>query len=273
MSAELPAELIERVRERANDPDRRSDADSLSAHTVPLDSLLGQLGAASPQLQAMQGLMGQFADVMKGFGVVAPMPGGGQAPKREPDPLPTPATAEQIALAERSLGRALPPELSQLYREIADGGFGPGGGLFSLSRVVEEYQDMTREPAGPQNQPWPPNLLPLIDAEPGYDCIDLDTGEIVAWDPEEIEGYSNAAWKRSFKPAAPSLSAWLEEWLARPTAGERMQQHHEQVAEHPMEFHVRNMIESYGRMSPEERATHGLPEENWEEAVRRRFIP
>jgi hypothetical protein len=195
----------------------------------------------------------------------------GVSEPRAPEPLPGRAGEAEIAAAERALGRPLLPSVSQLYREIADGGFGPGGGLFPLARAVEEYHEMTREPAGPQNQLWPANLLPLTDAEPGYDCIDLDTGAIVARDPEEIEGYSNAAWQRSFKPAAETLAEWLEQWLDQPSAGDKLQQQMADIREHPGETHIRNMIEMYGRMSPEERAAKGLPETGWEQQVRDRY--
>ena len=50
-----------------------------------------------------------------------------------------------------------------------------------------------------------------------------------------------------------------------------MQKQRDEMQRNPMEIHVKNMIESYGRMSPEERATHGLPETGWEDEVRRRF--
>ena len=264
---ELPLELVERLRERANDPLRRSDSSSMSAHTVDLGSLLGQIG---PGAGPMQGFMGQFAEVMKGFGVMAPMPAGDHASGRDREPLPPPVTDDQIALAETAVGRPLPPPLRQLYA-IADGGFGPGDGLFPLDRMLDEYDDMVREPAGPQNQLWPANLLPLTDRQPGYDCLDLDTGAIVVWDPEEIEGYSNAAWERSFKPEAASLAEWLEQWLLRRTAGETVQEQEDEIRRNPMEIHVKNMIESYGRMSPEERAAQGLPETGWEDEVRRRY--
>lgn len=273
MPDRLSSELIERLRERVNDSERRSDASSIIGQTMSFDTLLGQLGPKGDQLRSissqLQGLMGSLG----GMRFAGPMAGGDPVPKQDTPPPPQPAAEEEISAAERAIGRALPPGLRQVYAEVGNGEFGPGSGLFPLARMIDEYEEMTREPAGPQNQPWPTNLLPLVDAEPGYDCLDLDSGEMIAWDPEEIEGYSNAAWERSFKPLAPSFAAWLEDWLARPTAGERMKQQREQVAEHPMEFHVRNMIESYGRMTPEERAGHGLPAENWEAAVRKRFIP
>ena len=53
--------------------------------------------------------------------------------------------------------------------------------------------------------------------EPSFDCIDRESGEIIAWDVEELaEGSSNRHWEKSFKPVAKNLEAYLEEWLAPP---------------------------------------------------------
>ena len=271
---QLSAGLIERLRKRANDPERRSDARSILGQSIRFDSLLDRLGPKGEQLRSiqsqLQGLMGGFG--LGGTRVAVPMAEIGGGLMDAPDPLSPPVPEERLAAAEQTLGRPIPAALRQLYGSIADGGFGPGGGLFPLDRMIAEYEEMTGEPAGPQNQPWPANLLPLIDAEPGYDCLDLDSGEVIAWDPEEIEGYSNAAWLRSFKPAAPSLAAWLEDWLERPTVAERMQEQREQSMANAMTSHLKNMLEFYEK-NPEKRAEHGLPEVGWEDEVRRRHSP
>ncbi len=268
----LPAELIERVRKRVKDPARRNDSNSMSANIVDLRTLIGQLGSVGAQLDGMrahlQGFTGEFTKAMKHFGVAVPTPPGERA-RRDPELLAAPATNEEIAAAEAAIGRSVPPALQQLYRQIADGGFGPGGGLFPLARMIDEYRQMTREPAGPQNQAWPANLLPLIDAEPGYDCLDLDTGKVITWDPEEIDGYSNAAWERSFKSVASSLAEWLEKWLERPTVGERMQQSSADAQRSAMDSHLRYMLEFY-ETNPDKRSEHGLPDVGWEQEVRRR---
>lgn len=272
MAQGLSSDLVKRLRERAADPDRRSDSCSLRSQTVSLDSLFDRLGPKGEQLrsisQQLQGLMGSLG----GMRVATPMSGGDRTGEGDADPLPPPASAEQLAACERAIGRTLPEGLKQLYGEIADGGFGPGDGLFPLQRIAQEYDDMTCEPAGPQNQLWPANLLPLVDAEPGYDCLDLDSGEMIGWDPQEIEGYSNAAWLRSFRPLAPSLEAWLEDWLARPTAGERLAAARDEGQRGAMNAHLTYMMEFYEK-NPDKRAEHGLPEVGWEEEVRRRHSP
>lgn len=270
MSAEkLDAELIARIRERAADPDRRTNASGIHSHAVDLGSLLGQIGGG--QAAALQGFMGQFADVMKGFGVVSPMPVGDRATGRDPAPLPPPATAEQVAQAEAALGFALPVAVRSLYLDIANGGFGPGDGLYSLADLAGQYADMTGEPFGPQGQPWPANLLAIAHDDPGEICVDRISGAVIFWGPEEIEGASDKYWKASFKEEAASVAALFEQWLDKPTAMERMRQSTAEMMRDPMATHVNNLIESYSRMSPGERATHDLPEDGWEDAVRRRF--
>lgn len=273
MADELSSDLLKRLKDRVADPERRTDANSSRSQTVSLDALLARLGPKGEQLRSisnqLQGLMGQFN--LGGLRMATGTPVDDPS-SRQFDPLPAPATAEQIAEFEKAVGRALPPALRQLYTEVADGGFGPGSGLFDLRRVAGEYDDMTCEPAGPQNQPWPANLLPLLDAEPGYDCLDMDSGEMVSWDPQEIEGYSNAAWLRSFRTVAPSLAAWLEQWLDRPTLGERLAAEREKAQSGAMNAHLNYMMNFYEK-NPEKRAEHGLPEVGWEEEVRRRHSP
>ena len=270
MSAQiLDAELIARIRERSADPDRRTNSSGIHSQAVDLGSLLGQIGGG--QAAALQGFMGQFADVMKGFGVVSPMPVGDRATGRDPAPLPPPATAAQIAEAETALGFALPIELRSLYLDIANGGFGPGDGLYSLAELTGQYHDMTSEPFGPQGQPWPANFLAIAHDDPGEICVDRTSGAVIVWDPEAIEGASDKYWQASFKAEAASIAALFEQWLATPTALESMRQSTEEMMRDPMATHVNNLIESYARMSPEQRATHGYPGDDWEDAVRRRF--
>lgn len=48
-------------------------------------------------------------------------------------PLFPPITPAEVEEAERSIGRRLPELLRRVYTEVADGGFGPDGGLASLT--------------------------------------------------------------------------------------------------------------------------------------------
>jgi hypothetical protein len=60
----------------------------------------------------------------------------GPQPEPAPPPLAAPVSPTDIASAEKRLGFALPDDLKQLYSAIANGGFGPGGGLIPLDEVV-----------------------------------------------------------------------------------------------------------------------------------------
>jgi hypothetical protein len=223
--ADIPLDLFQRIAERANDPMRRTYMAGANASATPLD--MGALMAdfqkhAPPQAQGLLGALGKmqglFGGNMPGFTMMGPgglmsmggMPSG-------PQPL-SPAPSKQALIeAERAIGRQLPDEVQQLYA-IGDGGFGPGEGLMPLSELIGRYREMTVEPYGPLGQEWPRQLLPLFDENPVLICIDLDSGEIVAWDPEEIEDEDNDEdWQRSFKVEHPSLAALMANWLGRPT--------------------------------------------------------
>jgi hypothetical protein len=223
---EIPSDLLGRISDRANDPMRRTYMAGAQASAQPLD--LGALMAGfqkhgAPGAQAMLGgALGNLQKLMGGLGGGALMmgPGGLASLGGEPagpQPGAAPATEAALTSAEARIGRPLPSGLRQLYA-IADGGFGPGSGLFALSELAERYDDMTREPFGPDGQDWPRNLLPLFNEDPVLLCLDLDSGGIVAWDPEEIEDEeSEEDWQRSFKREQSSLAELMEQWLGKRT--------------------------------------------------------
>jgi hypothetical protein len=160
---------------------------------------------------------------MPGFTMMGP---GGMASfgmPTGPQPLQPAPGEQELEEAERAIGRPLPGEVRQLYA-IGDGGFGPGEGLMPLQEIVERYREMTGEAFGPLGQPWPKRFLPLFEENPVLNCIDMDSGEMVAWDPEEIEDEdSDQDWQRSFKVEHPSLAALMADWLGRPTFEEEHQ--------------------------------------------------
>ena len=142
---------------------------------------------------------------------------------RAATPLSEPVSEAALADAEKHLGFALPPLLRRLYAEVADGGFGPGAGILKLSDVLRTFDDLKKDPPGPRGQKWPGDLLPITHGEPGHDCVNIGTGAVIFWDEEELaSGGSDKVWKRSFKPEAPDLAAWLEKWLGTPSPEDRM---------------------------------------------------
>lgn len=222
--ADLPLDLFQRIAERANDPMRRTYMAGAQANAQPLDfnALMGDLQKhGAPGAQGLLGALGKmqslFGGNMPGFSMMGPGGMMNLGVPSGPQPL-SPAPSEQALIeAERAIGRPLPDEVQQLYA-IGDGGFGPGEGLLPLGEAIERYREMTREPYGPLGQDWPKNLLPLFDENPVLSCIDMDSGEIVSWDPEEIDDEdSDEDWQRSFKVEHPSLAVLMADWLGRPT--------------------------------------------------------
>ena len=196
-------------------------------------------------------------------GLLAGRPGSSQNPS-VPKDLPTPAGSTALDFAEARLGFSLPPLLRRLYSEVANGGFGPGGGLLPIDEAVAAYAEMTREPYLPKASPWPAGLLPLVDHEPGYDCVEAPTGRVVGWDPDGLtERSGEKSWRKSFTELAPSLEAWLGEWLERRPEHERMQ---ERIQASIVE-QARASRARIGAMSPEERRAMGLPDVGWEKVV------
>ncbi len=255
-------DLIERLRRRAADPERRNDAPRPTAGStfasIDLGSLfggssggLGGLGATLGRVvaanQAGRPIAADDLDLAEGIATPAPAAA---------DALPEPASEATLAAAETRLGRRLPVELRRVWGDVANGGFGPGGGLASVAAALERYASLTAEPVGPRGQAWPATLLPIVLYDPDCDTIDLDTGAVIAWDVEE-------AWSRAFHEVAPSLDAYLEAWLGAPTAHEQLEA---RVAASNLE-QARAARAHIATLSPEERAAMGLPEVGWERVV------
>ena len=220
--ADFPLDLFKRIADRANDPLRRTYMAGAQANAQPLDfnALLGDLQKhGAPGAQGLAGALGGLTKLMGGMpGMTLMGPGGLMSTASTgPQPIAPPPPDAEVDGAADALGRPLPDEVQQLYA-ISDGGFGPGEGLFPLADLLRRYRDLTDEPYGPKGQDWPKNLLPLFEENPVLLCIDMDSGAIIAWDPEEIEVEdSDADWERSFKPEAPGLIDSMRKWLERPT--------------------------------------------------------
>ena len=286
----ISQEQFDRIAERAGDVRRRTFASGAEAAADPvdLDNLMADFEQhAPPAAKGLLGMVGKLGGMLGLEGMVAmgpdgPIRFGGEAPARELSAAPDEA---RLAEAERRIGRPLPRELRQLYA-IGDGGFGPGGGLLGLGELVARYHELTREPYGPLGQDWPANLLPLFDEDPQLICLDLDSGSIVEWDPEEIEDEeSDADWQRSFIRRQASLGELLEQWLGAPSFEEEtasmMREAKEAYARRapspvtgfPMELPPTEQAEGeieFLKYSADLRDDFGLPETGWEDEVRRR---
>jgi hypothetical protein len=121
----------------------------------------------------------------------------------------------------------------------------------------------------PRGREWPAGLLPVLHQDPGWDCVEASTGRVVGWDPEELsERSSEARFQASFSDVAPSVEAWLAEWLTSRTHEEERDEMMAQFTSPEYQAKQANEArDAIRRMSLEERRAMGLPDENWEEVV------
>lgn len=119
-----------------------------------------------------------------------------------------PATPSDIAKVEKKLGFALPPLLRRVYGEVADGGFGPFYGIYSLKKYPGAAQEQTLGEAYEvlTSGDWPePRLLPIIEwGDAIWSCLDCrrDDGPMVTVSEEA-----------SFVATDYDLAGWLRAWL------------------------------------------------------------
>src|SRR5262245_60588102 len=83
-----------------------------------------------------------------------------------------PASPEIVTSTERDLGFSLNPFLKRIYLEVANGGFGPGYGLVSLTKNVCSDQTLSSLYHSFRTHRWPDKLLPLWDwGDAIWSCI------------------------------------------------------------------------------------------------------
>jgi len=264
-------ELVPRLRARAANPARRTD--------VRPNQFMA--GVQTLDLGGLLSMAGGLADALRG--VVAANQAGrvdaaGHARAQELErqlstpvdsPLRAPAAVQEVERIEAALGVALPSALRRVYVEVADGGFGPAGGIEPLDGVVAAYRGLLSGGELPRDRTWPAGLLPVVARNPGWDCVDAATGRVVAWDPEDLtERSSEERFRRSFAEAFPSVEAWLADWVG----GETVQEQHarmmaELMSPESQARQANEAREAIGRMSPEERRAMGLPDVGWEKVV------
>ena len=165
--------------------------------------------------------------------------------------------------------------MSRLYLEIAHGGFGPGSGLTGFAGgwttdkgagIEDLYAEVLDAATENSRWIWPAELLPIADVAGSYACVDTSTaaGRIVEFDFEALDGSGrDAGWSRAFRDVAPSLDAWLADWLdgAPPLD---MQAAALAAAASGIPEITR---EYWAAMTPAQRAGYGLPETGWGRAL------
>lgn len=311
MADRLSADLLARIKVRAGSAAARSDDSSLAAESVGTDDLLAGVPkskdpAVRDYLEGMntpfagmisnlvtgdgkqaKGLLGALGGLMRGkmmmgFGFDGkPTIFGGSGASA---PAAPPASEAEIVAAEAKLDFALPRDLRHYYLEVANGGVGPGDGVFSLKQLIAKHRELTKEPVGPQGQDWPANLLPIQGEDWDLVAIDRDTGKLIFWEVEDLtdaeDDPDNVVWNASFVAEADSLEAWLDKWLRKPTAAEKAKRRAERPApqqltdedwraweaKSPLHREYSRRLEIF-TMTAAERAAIGLPAEGWEDKV------
>ena len=145
-----------------------------------------------------------------------------------------PARPKDVAVAEATLGFALPHFLAKLYTEIGNGGFGPFLGLIPLSRdslgkkatadetrftLVEHYFGLVKGHPKYAKENWPTGVVPVFYGGCSsfeFANCNAANGPIVALDPG-----NDKWWELLFagRRAIPSLEERLELWLEGKSAG------------------------------------------------------
>lgn len=134
------------------------------------------------------------------------------------------ASADDIAEAQRALGFELPTLLKELYLQVGNGGYGPGYGLVGIAggatddmgkSLVALYAGFAASDPDDVHWRWPQRLLPVAHLGCAmYACIDCSTveGRVVWFEPNPHS--DGERWDDSFIALAPSMSQWLQSWLA-----------------------------------------------------------
>jgi hypothetical protein len=227
----LAPDLLERIRERAMDADRRTYLAEAEASSIGLGDLEEELdrsaGAMPPQAAAglgrlLSGLRRLGPAALTGL-KVSTDPAGGMIMMRRGagGRLGPPAPDEALDRVDRQLGVRLPEPLRQLLG-IADGGYGPGSGLLSAAEMLSLYRKLTATPQGPGGEVWPGRLLPIWRADEEIGCLDLESGAITTYDPSRMQDIHGGYWRRSFATEHASLAELMEDWLRSPTFSDQM---------------------------------------------------
>jgi len=253
-------ELIGRLQTRAADPERRVDVRQsqfmAGVSTLDLGGLMGILGSVSGDLQRVVAANQAGAPIDPSLHAKAQAFGASMSTPVATS-LPAVASPEALAALEAAIGAPLPPFLRRVYAEVADGGFGPGGGLLGAAAAGAAYGRMRDGTELPRGRTWPDGLLPVVERDPGYYCVDCTSpeGRVVDWDPEELAEFSGEkAFAASFSQEAPSVEAWLESWVGGKTQAEQ----HAEMMQSAM-AKAQAQTQAYWRnMTPEQRASYGL---------------
>jgi hypothetical protein len=140
--------------------------------------------------------------------------------------LPSLATSEQVAETEQRLGYTLPPLLVRAYREIGNGGWGPGYGLMGIvggfegdsgdRTAIDHYETFRGDDPEDPGWKWPAGLLPINDWGCAIrTCIDCTSplGAVWTFDPNSTRTINDPI-ERCLAKTHESVAAWFEDWVS-----------------------------------------------------------
>jgi len=122
-------------------------------------------------------------------------------------PLFATAPVEAIHAAEAALGFGLPLLLRRLYLSVANGGFGPGGGILGVGGGYTDLdgKTLTTLYLALRSQRWPQEILPFCDlGDAAWCCLDRRSG-----DDHIMIMSSGDLTRTSF-----TLFSWVEAWVS-----------------------------------------------------------
>lgn len=137
-------------------------------------------------------------------------------------PPPPPATPAAVEKAEVLVGGPLPPTLTRLYLEVANGGLGPGYGVLGLEGgftgdLHRTAVDILAERNDGLWPGMPGELLPVC----GWGCaiysfVHCPSGQMFGWDPNPAEPEEDVPFFEQEYTIETWLAAWLEGSLQQP---------------------------------------------------------
>jgi hypothetical protein len=146
------------------------------------------------------------------------------APPIRPQP---PVSVHAFDEAEARLGFTLPPLVRLLYTQVANGGYGPGGGVIELTghdyALVESRLWMNMQSANsPGGRWWPERLVQFVNWGchyfSGIDCSGPSC-PVFFYDHDLAIGECTLA--DCLFPEGDSLDEWLSAWLDGERLGKR----------------------------------------------------
>jgi hypothetical protein len=133
-----------------------------------------------------------------------------------PRELGPPASADVIEAAEKEMGCHFHPLHERLFKEVGNGGFGPGNGLIEIpggSLDMEEPSmiELKRGLFSDHEKLQMPSVVPLCDWGCGiWSCVDCKTGAILSMS------------EFGLRDLEQGLHSWFEDWTSGVNLWDRM---------------------------------------------------